>query len=92
MNGRERVGDREEGNQGACGVDVSSGSCNPDWRISIFIACADRVGIGGVGGSKDVVDVGGFVSGDEEVDWEAKFAVFGGEMGFSRKLWGVVVF
>ncbi len=89
---REWVGEREEENQGTCGLEVSSCSCDPDWRISIFITCADRVGIGGVDGTKDVVDVGAFFVSDEDVDWEASLAVFGGKMGFGREFRRVVVF
>jgi hypothetical protein len=73
-------------------VDVSSCSCDPDWRISVFITCADNVGIGGVDGMQDDVDVGAFFIDDEDVDWEARFAVFGGERGLGREFRGVVVF
>jgi len=92
MNGWEWVCDREEGNQGAYGVEVPSCGGDPDWRVSVFVMCADRVGIDGVDGTKCVVDVGALCRGDEEVDREARFAVFGGERGSSMEFWGVVVF
>jgi len=92
MNGRGRMCDREEGIQGTCSAEVSGCSCDPDWRITVFVTCADRFGIGVVDGTKGVVDFGAFFNGDEGVDWETRFAVFGGERGFSREFRGVVVF
>lgn len=51
-------------------------------RISVFISGADRVGIGGVDGTKHISAL--FI-GDEDVDWETTFAVFRGKRGSSRE-------
>jgi hypothetical protein len=64
-----------------CGLSRET-SCDPDWRIFIFIPCANRVGINGVDGTKDVVYIGGFFSG-----LEARFVVFG-RRGLRYGIWG----
>lgn len=92
MHGRERVRDREEGNQGTHGVDVSNSGCNPYWRVSIFITCVDRVRISVVGGTEEIVYFWRFFGGDEEVDWEAVFEVLGGDAFGIRETGWVKVF
>jgi hypothetical protein len=68
MNGREWMSKREEENERTRSMDISRCSCDPNWRIPIFITRADRVRIGGIGGTKHIVDIGAFFGREEDVD------------------------